>query len=156
VSGTISIIVPQPKPILNYVNLKFVAEGLPTGLTWRLILCNLEEQQNTSLTISYPVISLSNLTTGVYRYVIIPPPGYTVYPSSGVINLTANSEIELHFKPISSTSTTTTSSISSTVSVPTHPTSVSEGSPAPPLIIVGVITAIIVGVIVAMVFMRRK
>jgi YVTN family beta-propeller protein len=155
-SGTISIIVPQPKPIPKYVNLKFVAEGLPTGLTWRLILCNLEEQQNTSYTFSYPVISLLNLTTGVYRYVIIPPPGYTVYPSSGVINLTANSEIELYFKPISSTNTTITSSISSTVSVPTQPTSVSKGLPAPPLIIVGVITAIIVGVIVAIVLVSRK
>ena len=156
VSGTISIIVPQPKPILKYGNLKFVAEGLPTGITWRLILCNMEEKQNISLTFSYPVISLSNLTTGVYRYVIIPPPGYTVYPSSGVINLTANSEIEVYFKPISSTSTTITSSISSTVSVPTQPTSISESLPAPPLIIVSVITAIIVGVIVAIVLVSRK
>jgi YVTN family beta-propeller protein len=155
-SGTISIIVPQPKPIPKYVNLKFVAEGLPTGLTWRLILCNLEEKQNISLTFSYPVISLSNFTTGVYRYVIIPPQGYTVYPSSGVINLTTNSEIELYFKPITSTSTTTTSSILSTVSVPTQPTSVSEGLPAPPLVIVGVITAIIIGVIVAIVRVSRK
>ena len=92
----------------------------------------------------------------MYRYVIIPPPGYTVYPSPGVINLTANSEIKLYFEPISSTSNTTTPSISSTASVPTQPTSVSEGLPAPPLIIVGVITAIVVGVIVAIVLVSRK
>lgn len=108
-SSSVSVIEEISNHSLGY-SVTFVESGLPPGTTWSVTL-NGVTKSSTSNSITFI------LPEGTYSYSVITPSGYSIYISSGIINVNRNMTLTLYFTPIStSTSSTTTTTGSTTTS----------------------------------------
>ncbi len=76
--------------------LTFVTVNFPMGGFWAITLSNPQWGAFIDLG-NVPQFPAEVLASGVYNFTISPPAGYTVAPTAGTVNLTANSTVQLSF-----------------------------------------------------------